>query len=107
LAVFLAVFMITVGGFEYMLGGTAGSKTAALKRIEDAIWGLLLALVAYMILYTIDPNLVPSNTFSIPSISSSAATPAASPSSSPNAQPSLTNNTTPGSTSIPPGGTTP
>ena len=62
LAVVLAVFMITVGGFEYMLSGAADTKSDAKKKIEDAVWGLLLALVAYLLLYTIDPNLVsPSN----------------------------------------------
>jgi hypothetical protein len=69
LAVVLAVFMITVGGFEYMLSGAANTKSDALKKIQDAVWGLLLALVAYLLLYTIDPNLVSSGNLSIPPIS--------------------------------------
>lgn len=68
LAVVLAVFMITVGGFEYMLSGAANTKSDALKKIQDAVWGLLLALVAYLLLYTIDPNLVSSGNLSIPPI---------------------------------------
>ena len=69
LAVFLAVFMITVGGFEYMLSGATGTKTDAIKKIQDALWGLLLALVAYLLLFTIDPNLVSPSNLSIPPIS--------------------------------------
>jgi hypothetical protein len=68
LAVVLAVFMITVGGFEYMLSGAANTKSDALKKIQDAVWGLLLALVAYLLLYTIDPNLVSPNNMTIPPI---------------------------------------
>ena len=78
LAVVLAVFMITVGGFEYMLSGAANTKSDALKKIQDAVWGLLLALVAYLLLYTIDPNLVSPSNLSIPPISQpTATTPAA------------------------------
>src|ERR1035437_8135282 len=69
LAVVLAVFMITVGGFEYMLSGAADTKSDALKKIQNAVWGLLLALVAYLLLYTIDPNLVSPSNLSIPPIS--------------------------------------
>jgi hypothetical protein len=68
LAVVLAVFMITVGGFEYMLSGAANTKSDALKKIQDAVWGLLLALVAYLLLYTIDPNLVSTSNLCIPPI---------------------------------------
>jgi hypothetical protein len=73
LAVVLAVFMITVGGFEYMLSGAMDTKNDAKKKIEDAVWGLLLALVAYLLLYTIDPNLVSSGNLSIPPITYSSA----------------------------------
>lgn len=71
LAVVLAVIMITIGGFEYMLSGAANTKSDALKKISDAVWGLILALVTYMILYTIDPNLILSNNSTVPPISPS------------------------------------
>ncbi|MDR3558172.1 MAG: hypothetical protein P4L61_01435 [Candidatus Pacebacteria bacterium] len=74
LAVFLAVLMIIVGGFEYMLSGAADTKSDAKKRISNAIWGLLLALIAYIVLYTIDPNLVSTSNLSIPPISSTSTT---------------------------------
>ncbi|MDE2188527.1 MAG: hypothetical protein KGJ35_02245 [Patescibacteria group bacterium] len=70
LAVVLAVFMITVGGFEYMLSGAMETKSDAKKKMTDAILGLILALCTYLILYTIDPNLVSSNNLTIPPISS-------------------------------------
>lgn len=69
LAVVLAVFMITIGGFEYMLSGAMDTKSNAIKKIQDAVAGLLLALASYLILYTIDPNLVSSSNLTIPPIS--------------------------------------
>ena len=67
LAVALAVFMITIGGFEYMTSAVPGVKSGGLTKLQDAIMGLLLALCAYLILYTIDPTLVAINT-SIPNV---------------------------------------
>ncbi|MCR4283989.1 MAG: pilin [Parcubacteria group bacterium] len=54
----LAVVMIVIGGLQLAGGGSEGLKTAGKKRIESAIYGLLLAVSAYLILYTINPNLV-------------------------------------------------
>lgn len=68
-AAFLAVIQITIGGVQYTIGGASESaRSDAKKRIEQAIWGLLLALAAVLILYTINPDLV-KNGFSIPDIS--------------------------------------
>lgn len=54
-----ALFMLSVGGFIYM---TSGGNTATLSRaksyIADALIGLVLALLAYLILFTINPDLV-------------------------------------------------
>ena len=69
LAVVLAVFMITVGGFEYMLSGAMNTKEDAKKKMTDAVLGLILALITYLLLYTIDPNLVLTSNLSIPPIS--------------------------------------
>jgi hypothetical protein len=54
----LAVVMITVGGFEYMGSESVFSKTAGRERIQNAIIGLLIALLIWIILYTINPNLL-------------------------------------------------
>ena len=59
LAGFLAVMMIVIGGVEYIISGAnEGMRSEAHKRISNAIYGLILALVSYLVLYTINPNLV-------------------------------------------------
>lgn len=61
LAAFLAVFMFTVGGFQYMMSEAMGSKSEAKSRMTNSVLGLLAALASYLILYTIDPRLVQVN----------------------------------------------
>lgn len=59
LAGVLAGIMLTIGGVQYLMA--AGNKSAidvALKRIKNALFGLLLALSSYTILYAINPRLV-------------------------------------------------
>jgi len=59
LAGFLAVMMIVIGGVQYIISGASESmRGEAKKRIENAIWGLVMALVSYLVLYTINPSLV-------------------------------------------------
>lgn len=57
LAAVLAVVMIVVGGVEYAVSLSEEGKKNARGRINNAILGLLLALVSYLILYTINPDL--------------------------------------------------
>ena len=54
----LAVIQITIGGITYMVSEAAGTKGEAIGKIQASIEGLLLALCAYIILYTINPKLV-------------------------------------------------
>lgn len=54
----LAMIMIVIGGIEYMTSELPSSKGAGKKTIMQAIFGLLLALGAYLILNTINPNLL-------------------------------------------------
>lgn len=54
----LAVLMIVWGGVERLLSDSVFSKGEAKTRIQNAIWGLLLALMSYLILQTINPCLV-------------------------------------------------
>lgn len=59
LAGFLAVMMIVIGGVEWIISGAnESSRSDAKKRINNAISGLVLALVSYLVLYTINPSLV-------------------------------------------------
>jgi hypothetical protein len=53
-----ALGALVYGGFMYMLSGTITSKDEAKKWIWGAISGLILALAAYLILNTINPDLV-------------------------------------------------
>ncbi|HBB54398.1 TPA: hypothetical protein DEQ22_03165 [Candidatus Nomurabacteria bacterium] len=57
----LAVIMIVIGGIQYMTTELISSKEEGKKRILGAIFGLLLALGAYTLLYTINPNLLKSD----------------------------------------------
>jgi type IV secretory pathway VirB2 component (pilin) len=54
----LAVIMIVVGGIEYMTSELPGLKSEGKNRIIQAILGLLLALGAWTLLYTINPKLL-------------------------------------------------
>lgn len=58
LAAALAVVMIVWGGVEIMLSDSVFNKEDGKKKIQDAIWGLLLALVSWLILFTINPNIL-------------------------------------------------
>ncbi len=59
LASVLSVLMIVIGGIQYMTaGGNPGRLGDAKDRIWQAILGLLLVLGSYLILNTINPDLV-------------------------------------------------
>lgn len=54
-----AIFMISVGGFLYLTSAGNTSRAGQARGIiTDAILGLILALVSYLILYIINPDLV-------------------------------------------------
>lgn len=54
----LAVVMITLGGIEYMASDTPFSKADGKAKIYNAIIGLLLLLSSYLILNTINKQLL-------------------------------------------------
>ncbi len=54
----LAVVMITIGGFQYMASESVFSKSAGRERIQNAVVGLLIALLIWLILFTINPKLL-------------------------------------------------
>lgn len=79
----LSVVMIVVGGLEYMTSELISSKQAGKERIEHALLGLLIALGAYALLFTINPDLLKSDvtippTTSNPTTSSTTVTPSSS-----------------------------
>ena len=58
IAVVLTIVMIIFGGIQYMTTESFSGKGDARKRITDALIGLGLALVSYLLLYIINPCLV-------------------------------------------------
>lgn len=57
----LAVLMLVIGGIEYITSIAIGSKEDAKKRMWAAVGGLLLTLLSWLILNTINPNLTDFN----------------------------------------------
>ncbi len=58
IAVALSVIMITVGGIQYMTTDSWMKKEEGKERIKNAFYGLALALISWLILFTINPCLV-------------------------------------------------
>lgn len=55
----IAITFIIIGGLQYSLGATSQEQASkAKKRIKNATSGLILLTSTYLILYTINPNLV-------------------------------------------------
>ena len=54
----LSVVMIVMGGVEYMTSELSHSKEAGKEKIEHALLGLIIALGAYALLFTINPDLL-------------------------------------------------
>lgn len=58
LATVLAVLMITIGGFQYITTDSFMQKSEGKKRIQDSLMGLGLILVSYLLLGTINSDLL-------------------------------------------------
>ncbi|MFA5792020.1 MAG: D-alanyl-D-alanine carboxypeptidase family protein [Candidatus Paceibacterota bacterium] len=58
LCAILAVIMIVIGGIEYMTSELPGNKEHGKERITGAIFGLVLALGSWTILYQINPDIL-------------------------------------------------
>lgn len=54
----VAIIMVIFGGFQYLLGSTTGSVKSGQKYIQDALGGMVILFLAYVILYTINPKTV-------------------------------------------------
>ncbi len=64
----LSVVMIVVGGVEYMTSELVHTKEAGKERIQHALLGLIIALGAYALLYTINPDLLISDVCVAPQV---------------------------------------
>ena len=58
LATVLAVLMITIGGFQYITTDSFMQKSEGKKKIQDSLMGLGLILVSYLLLGTINSDLL-------------------------------------------------
>lgn len=69
----LSVVMIVMGGVEYMTSELAHTKEAGKEKITHAVLGLIIALGAYALLFTINPDLLKSD-FNTPTVSDATGT---------------------------------
>jgi hypothetical protein len=61
LSAVFAVFMIVIGGFQYMTTDAIGGKQEGRDRIENSVKGLILVIGAWLILAQIDDRLLTIN----------------------------------------------
>lgn len=54
----LSMIMIVMGGINYVMSDLVTSKEVAKSNIQNAIFGLIIALSCYIILNTVNPNLL-------------------------------------------------
>ena len=54
----VAVGALVLGGFVYMTSEVVGKKDEARKRLQKAVWGLLILIASYLVLNTINPQLL-------------------------------------------------
>ena len=58
LSIIFAVIMIVIGGIEYVAAAVPSAKSEGKKKIIGAISGLLIAIFSYLLLITINPDLI-------------------------------------------------
>ncbi|MBY0472960.1 pilin [Patescibacteria group bacterium] len=54
----VAVLFLVLGGIAYMVSEVVDKRSAARERIKSSVIGLLILLSSYLILFTVNPNLV-------------------------------------------------
>jgi hypothetical protein len=54
----IAVLFLVLGGITYMVSEVVDKRTVARNRIKSALWGLAILLISWIILNTINPQLV-------------------------------------------------
>jgi uncharacterized membrane protein len=71
-AALIAVVNLVIGGIQYMVSPVVEVKFNAKERIWAALYGVLILAGSYLILHTINPNLVKLTFPALPSTASSA-----------------------------------
>jgi hypothetical protein len=54
----MAVLTLTIGGIQYMVSGSAATKSGGIKRAKAALWAIVLIAASWLILNTINPTLL-------------------------------------------------
>lgn len=70
----LAVIVIIIGGVEYMTSDVINNKESGKEKIRQALLGLLLAIASWLILNTINPDILKSD-LNVESVGSSSPPP--------------------------------
>lgn len=65
IAASLAVIFITIGGVQYITTDSLTGKESGKETINNALLGLLLALASWLILNTINPDLIGKDGFTV------------------------------------------
>lgn len=63
-----AIILIMIGGFQYAAAGGYGETSKAKERIKNAVIGLVLLMSVYLILWTVNPQLVALRTLTIENV---------------------------------------
>ena len=71
----LGVIMFTWAGIEYIVSEAMGTKADAKKRMSSALIGLAIVLVSYILLNTINPDLLNLKPLNLNNTGSAAPTP--------------------------------
>jgi hypothetical protein len=58
LSALFAVIMIIIGGLQYMSTDAVTGKKEGIKKLQSAVGGFLLVISAWLILFTVNPELV-------------------------------------------------
>lgn len=58
IAVLLAVLVIMYAGIQYIITDNSGKKGDSIEKVKGALIGLGLALASYLILNTINPDIL-------------------------------------------------
>lgn len=71
IAVVISMVMIMIGGLQYALGGiNQEQKSKGKDRIKNGVTGLILLLTTYLILFTINPQLLRNTVIQLPDVES-------------------------------------
>jgi len=66
--IIIAVITMMVGGIQWMTAGGSGRVSQAKEKLQRATMGLVMLLGSYLILYTINPDILSLQALSVPTV---------------------------------------